>query len=404
MRRERSGSASRRSGGATLLSVIAAAVSGQFVFAGCEASPESQTTSGSTQLAVEDTETARGDKIVFVRRANDLSQDADLFIVDRDASNQQPLTSGPEQDDKPAWAPDGRRIAFERYSEVEDEDGFLEGESDILVMNADGTNPRNLTGADGADEYAPVWSPDGRKIAFWRVGRPPGELSEVDGIYVMNADGTDQRNLTPRTPGDGLAPDFAADSNPAWSPDGTQIAFERGTEDQLDLFIMNSDGTNQRRLTQNLGTPYAEMRPVWSPDGSMIAFDAAPRSGISSVWVMNADGTAQRPIGRPGGAGASWAPDGERLAYTRWDEIHPERSSVDSVRLDGGGLRILTRGKSDAGYPAWSPDGKSIAFLSPTAGPDTELYIMDSDGFEPSNLSQSATGGESEHAWQPAFR
>jgi Tol biopolymer transport system component len=130
----------------------------------------------------------------------------------------------------PAWSPDGRKIAFVSNSE-------------IYVMNADGSEQRTLT-QRGAQ---PLWSPDGRKIAFVSV-----RDGKYDEVHVMNADGSGKRNLTHNP-----APDGA----PAWSPDGRRIAFQswRGA----DLYVMNADGTGQRNLTRTPGA--REFGIAWSP-------------------------------------------------------------------------------------------------------------------------------------------
>ena len=154
------------------------------------------------------------------------------------------------------------RIAF---------DSKRDGNDEIYVMNADGSEQTRLTN-NLAGSGGPAWSPDGRKIAFYscRDGN--------DEIYVMNADGTGQTNLTNNT---------TYDWQPAWSPDGTKIAFVSYRDGNLEIYVMNSDGLGVRRLTNNSAN---DVMPAWSPDGTKIAFVSC-RDGNFEIYVMNADGS-----------------------------------------------------------------------------------------------------------------
>jgi dipeptidyl aminopeptidase/acylaminoacyl peptidase len=153
-------------------------------------------------------------------------------------------------------------------------------------MNADGSSQTRLTNSPGFD-ISPAWSPDGSRIAF---------RSSRDGnseIYVMNADGTIPLRLTDNP---------AVDSTPQWSPDGTKLAFTSNRDGNFEVYVMNADGTSETRLTDNLAEDVA---PAWSPDGTQIAFssdrDGRQTSGQvtpSDIFVMNAEGTAQTNITR----------------------------------------------------------------------------------------------------------
>ena len=150
---------------------------------------------------------------------------------------------------RPAWSPDGRRIA---YAGVRDD-----GNLDIYVVRVDGRGRRRLTRPPfSADDGNPVWSPDGRKLAFTRQEG----FYEFD-IYVMNADGSGQRRLTRNG---------WLHFSVAWSPDGRKMLFERPDlprTDAEELWMMNADGSGQRRLTRN---PARDGNPSWSPDGHRI--------------------------------------------------------------------------------------------------------------------------------------
>jgi Tol biopolymer transport system component len=329
----------------------------------------------------------RGDKIVFaglVVSAAGLDQ-AEIYTMNPDGSDRQRLTRSPELDSKPEWSPDGQRIVFERCCVADD--------SDIYVMDADGSNLRKLT-PPGTDEYDPTWSPDGERIAFWRVDP---EFVD-DGIYVMNADGTEQRNLTPRTSGEPGPPDAARDSTPAWSPDGRKIAFERSSDDlQTDIYVMNADGTAQRNVTMTPGEAVNEFEPVWSPDGRMIAFNAF--RGRLAVYVADADSSLQRKLGQNGAFSQdpSWAPDGRRLVY--WSYVSEDSPAyVYSVKIDGTGRRNLTP-RGNGGPPVWSPSGDLIAF-SVHLGLSQDIYVMRSNGSELRRISRRGSN-DSKPMWRP---
>ena len=235
-----------------------------------------------------------GQKIVFTtwgdRRP---SGGGDIYVMNADGSGRERLTTNPGPDSDPAWSPDGRKIAF-----VSGRDG----NSGIYVMNADGTQQRLLMRAKVSYPPQLVWSPDGQKLAFTvaLTSGPDGNLE----IYVMNADGSGLRNLTRST---------VRDSYPVWSPDGRRIAFESDWQ----VNVMNADGSPApRRLTHNGGRNF---NPTWSPDGQRIAFEHRRRQGTShwvgawgyKVYVMNADGSGQRRLTH-GGSQPRWSPDGRQ--------------------------------------------------------------------------------------------
>ncbi len=150
-------------------------------------------------------------------------------------------------------------IAFESG-----EHGFF----DVHVMDADGSNPTNLTNNNSTTDIDPAWSPDGSKIAFSRNTE----------IYVMDADGGNPTNLT----------NFMAnDTDPAWSPDGSKIVFETNRAGDTEIYVMDADGSNQTSLTANSGST----SPAWSPDGTKIAFYSVRRDNNGEIYVMDADGS-----------------------------------------------------------------------------------------------------------------
>jgi len=230
----------------------------------------------------------------------------------------------------PSWSPDGRMIAFTVFR-------WPDGAPEISVMNADGSRQRTLKGT-GQTWQSLAWSPDGRKIAFVQRDRR-------NDVYVMNADGSAQRRLAR---GVRLTPNIGVAPAPAWSPDGRQIVFvsdrdhafapRDDTRDGAEVYVMNSDGSRQRRLTRNA---FGDSAPVWSPDGQRIAF-VSGRDGNQEIYVMNADGSGQRNLtqGPGGGSSPAWSPDGRKIAFR---SLRDGNGEVYVMNADGSMQQNLTR-------------------------------------------------------------
>lgn len=231
-------------------------------------------------------------------------------------------------------------------------------------------------------------------------------------IYVMNTDGTAPTQLTTH-------PD--ADFDPAWSPDGSKIAFRSHRDGNEEVYVMNADGSDQQNLSNSPGGDYS---PVWSPDGKQIAFmsDRTDRGSGNSVWILNADGSEPFQVTDIPGINEypTWSPDGKRLAFhcTFGKVITGGEGDFEIcvVNVDGTGLKQLTDTDGTNKVPAWSPDGEYIAFESTRDGwptlpdyvplgyergdfGDDEIYIMRADGTEQINITNHPREGDSFPAW-----
>jgi Tol biopolymer transport system component len=330
----------------------------------------------------------------------------ELNVMNADGSGQRNLTRlegapwGPGG--LPVLSSDWRRVAFVRERGMYRTYPVYGRYSDIYVMNVDGSGLRRLTRSPQNDGD-PVWSPDGRRLAFVRIRGGRAD------IYVVNADGGGLRRLAHAIafrpfPG---APSSGFGANPAWSPDGRKIAFMSNRDGNDDIFVVNADGSGLRNLTPSRGNDRKRIwwvspdGPMWSPDGRKIVFRSRrdrpseleraacrPRCQRDEIYVVDADGSRLRRLTRNwrfDGA-AVWSPDGRKILFLR--SGHPD---IYVMNADGSGQRNLTRSVTyplaTHGAPAWSPDGRKILFVSNRSG-NGEVYVMNADGSGKRKLTQ----------------
>ena len=277
------------------------------------------------------------------------------------------------------------KIAFARWDN-------RVGHAYVFVMKANGTGVRKLASKPAQNINNPAWSPDGKRLAFEAVSP---HSSNVD-IYIMNADGSGLKRITKEL----LLP--TQDRMPSWSPDGTRIAFMKQKryipfQASGNIYTMRADGTDLRQLTDE----GADEFPAWSPDGKTIAFDRVTKSS-GGIYTVNSDGGGLRRLTDPpkdfSDVEPSWSPDGTKIAFSGGSE--GGRSDVFMMNADGTHRRKLT-GRVDSISPDFSPDGKKIVFVGWEGGGE-KLYVMNADGTNARRLTKTQPAiYEGAPDWQP---
>lgn len=244
----------------------------------------------------------------------------DIRTINPDGSGDAPLITDPASDQGASWSPDGSKIAFRS-------DRTAAG--DIYVANADGTNQVRLTTDPGTESH-PSFSPDGTKIVF--VRRDPD-----DEIFVMNADGSGVTRLTDNT---------ITDAGPDWSPDGTRIAFFRGNNV---IHVMNADGSDQRELVPG----NFSVGPQWSPDARRVLFNRNNAMNDPDPHVVNADGTGLVNLGAEvsRSQAPSWSPDGTKIVLLTGSS----GSDITIMNADGSGPVTVVDDALARSGPRWQP-------------------------------------------------
>ena len=319
--------------------------------------------------------TAVGEIAFSVRHGNG---DApwDIYVVRTDGRWVVKKTTTRLHEDDPVWSPDGRHIAFEGWTTP------ARADMRIYTMKPDGTHRRRI--ALGRE---PQWSPDGRRIAYLQSD---GVYALKVDVYVMNVDGTGKKLL-------------ARGVGPRWSPDGKQIAFTRAG----DVYIVNAGGGGEHRLTRTGDTAIE----AWAP-GRKIVLSHSAINGLappSGIYVINADSTGFRRVRRTSDyvtpSVGGWSPDGRLILYAA-------AHGIVTWRLSDGSVRRLTRHSDDFG-PAWSRDGRKIAFTRNVFGGSrgNGIWIVNRDGSDARRIAAPNNPyphqGPNEYyapTWSPRYR
>lgn len=287
------------------------------------------------------------DRLVFARGAEGATG---IWTMRGDRSQLRQLTPT-AMDTQPALSPNGALVAFESRRD---------GNGELYLVNADGTGLRRLTRTPDLREGRPAWHPDGRRLAFHSMPRDETSLDNPD-LEVLDVV-TGARSRLTSTPG-------TKEVKPAWSPDGRSIAFEAGepavatAAPNDDIWVMRLSDGHRTRITDH---PGREWFPAWSPDGRQLAFMSG-RDGTFDVYVARADGSDERRVttGLTYDTMPTWSPDGSRLLYAEDDgvavpspgvyaAVGTTQSSLVSVRPDGSGRVVVTSGAIDHA-PSYRP-------------------------------------------------
>ena len=269
----------------------------------------------------------------------------------------------------------------------------------IYTSRPDGSGRKQLTHTDAPlQNIEPAWSPDGRRIAFLRVrgGKQSTAYAYTPlSLYIMNADGSQQHAIPHTSDLFGGAP--------AWSPDGTRIAFDGGSP--FRIYTIRIDGTHRMRIP---GIPAKSADPTWSPDGTQIGFDTNwhPRNGsLYRIYAIHPNGTQRRRLAAIPSEYMQWSPDGRRIIFNRYRSdgtVPGEFIAPDSV--GGPGIRLLPptnqyNGKPGPSVVSWSPDGTAIVVsgVVDEFPSRSTIYIANSDG---TGLTFVTRGNDA--TWSPA--
>jgi len=248
-------------------------------------------------------------------------------------------------------------------------------------------------GRGALEGRSPTYAPDGREIALAKDG-PGASGTWSTSIWIASLDGRSLRSLTTNTSSNPVE-----GSQPAWSPDGSRIAFVSSASGNADIWVIGRDGSNLTRLTTN---PDGDQQPAWSPNGSQIAF--VSHNSVSrdrDIWIMNADGTNPRKVtgtssGSPLGFHPAFSPDGRQIVFMLPSGGHRNdpvsRSNLMIVNVDGTGLCQLTTGDVIDSAPSWSKSG--IVFTRSCCA----LWLIQPDG---SGLQALPSTSGSNPVWSP---
>jgi Tol biopolymer transport system component/DNA-binding winged helix-turn-helix (wHTH) protein len=266
-----------------------------------------------------------------------------------------PLTTYPGHEYQGAFSPDGNRIAFVWTGEKGDN-------NDIYVRLVDGGNSVRLT-TDPGDDLNPVWSPDGSMIAFYR-----NSGGEIDGVYLVPSLGGSERKLT-----DAWSNRFSFGAHTwlHWSSDGKWLVLSDkvSAEEAFSLYLISAETGERRRLTTPPTSYIGDCSPAFSPDGTQIAFVRVFSAVVGEIFLVAIDGGEPKRLTyeESGASNLTWVPNGSEIIFST---RHGGRTQLHRVSLAGGAPQWLAASGNDAHYPAFSPQGNRLAWTKNTANSD----------------------------------
>jgi TolB protein len=258
----------------------------------------------------------------------------------------------------------------------------------LHTVKSDGTGLKTLVGTGSADSD-PRWSPDGKKIAFWNGEADGGSSSVDEHVYTSNPNGTNRRRI-------------AIGEYPVWSPNGKLIAFDSALDGDWHVYVINANGTNLRRIDTGR---FAGYYPSFQSN-TRLSFDAGganvkPNADYTAqgIWVVNLNGSGLAPLKTVSvnDTDGAWSRNGKMLAFTTYVK---GKGEIGVASLDGKVVKKLTHNTIDDYDPVWTPDGAHILFTSGRSG-DDEIYIMNTDGTDAHRITHFPSQYAEEADWRP---
>jgi Tol biopolymer transport system component len=347
-----------------------------------------------------------GEAIAFV--VSETGASADIYMVNADGSGFGRLGESEDVDWWPTWSPDGGRLAFLSWRradvtpEAEEPSALTQEElalRRLVVRDLDSGEDTTVADSLPLQTYPGSfnWSSDGKHIVYMAITDPTqipvrARIQSVDvatGMQTVLAEG--QQGF-----------------HPAWSPDGTKIAFvgwigepDESGQQESELFIMDSDGSNLRQVATR---PGPDLSPRWSPDGRRIAWwGYGPEDEPSRLFMVDVESGELMELGQ--GTDPVWSPDGRRLLFVQEEQepgVIAAEPNLEVFVLDvetGERLNLTNNGLPDR-WPTWSPDGSRIAFVSERDSPLGDIYVMNADGSDVKRLTDNDLQ-EFMLAWSP---